>query len=423
MGTLPGVAMCTILASWFCCFGGMRALAVDYTATSVSGGVWQTSAPWSIAPPGSPIGYPNNSSGNVYDVFIPNNVTFDLNADVTIRDITISNGMVFNNVSNRTIHVEGDAVVDGIFTTQSSLSIVLDGTTQINGTIQLLNGASALNNGTLTIGPASPGVIAAGAAVGPTGYTLRNTGTFTLNRSTGANMQNFVIQNTGVFNVFQGTETQITSYTQTAGLTHILSAGGMQGNNFSFQGGTLMAEGSGLTGSSIEFAGVTVEIGPAVDQAGAVTINGNLNVTAPSTFNYDIGGTTPVTQFDQLTTNTGINVNQITLSISFINGFIPTAMDAFPILLGNNINGTFANELGGILTLPGAGYFEVIHNQNSIVLTNFVVPEPSVTLLLGMASACLIFLRRPARCHGQRIEAHSAGDSPPRARMTNPPAK
>ncbi|QIF02088.1 PEP-CTERM sorting domain-containing protein [Roseimicrobium sp. ORNL1] len=395
MAMLSGYVMGTLLAGWFCCFQGTRALAVDYTATSVSGGTWQTTAPWSVVPTGSVNGYPNNVGTDVFDVFIPNNVTFDLNADVTIRDITISNGMVFNNAANRTIHVEGDAVVDGIFTTQSSLHIILDGTTQINGTVQLLNGASALNNGTLIIGPTSTGIIAAGAAVGPIGYTLRNTGTFTLNRASGANMQNFVIQNVGVFNVFQGAETQITSYTQTAGITQILGAGGMQGNNFSFQGGTLMVEGSGLTGSSINFAGVTVEIGPAVDQAGAVTINGNLNVSAPSTFNYDIGGTTPITQFDQLTTNTGIQLNQITLSISFINGFIPTAIDAFPILLGNNLNGPFANEVGGLVILPGVGQFDVIHNQNSIVLTNFVVPEPSVTLLLGMASACLL-LRRSA---------------------------
>jgi hypothetical protein len=395
----PGIAMCTMLLCSICCFfcPAPPLRAADYTATSVSGGTWQTTAPWSILPTGSANGYPNNVGTDVFDVIIPNSVSFDLNADVTIRDITISNGVVFNNVSNRILHVEGDAVVNGIFSTNSSLGIILDGNTQINGTVQLKNGASALNNGTLTIGPASTGSIEADTNLAAVGYTFRNTGTFTLNRASGVNLQNFVIQNVGVFQIFQGIETQITSYTQTAGITHILSAGGMNGNGFSFQGGTLMVEGSGLTGSSIDFAGVTVEIGPAVDQAGAVTINGNLNVSAPSTFHYDLGGTSGGTTFDQLTTNTGIQLNQITLSISFINGFTPTALDAFPILLGNNLNGPFANEAGGIVTLPGLGQFNVIHNQNSIVLTNFVVPEPSITLLLGMASACLLLRRGPPR--------------------------
>jgi len=371
--------------------------AAEFTAEAVDSGVWQDPKNWAITPAGSLLGYPHNTGGEIYDVSIPSGGSFDLNADVTVRSLTSAAGFTIQNAANRNFAIEGDAVLGGgTLNTQSSIRFITRGVTTLDGIVSLNNGASVLNQGTIFVDDAALGSLEADLSLRDLGYTLRNEGGITFDRPGSNVLQNYVTQNVGAFEVLQGTVDHTTSYVQTAGETRVADGAQLRSNALVFSGGTVLAAGNGLNGSNVRFNGGTLEIGPAVDAAGALTISGNIN--GPHTggvFQFDLGGTAQGVSHDLLTLPNGMNFGEITLLVGLVDGFSPAPSDVFRIITGNNLNGTFLNESGGLLDVPGVGAFTVTHAGTFVELGDFVpIPEPGVLPLAGLGALAWFAARR-----------------------------
>jgi hypothetical protein len=81
----------------------------------------------------------------------------------------------------------------------------------------------------------------------------------------------------------------------------------------------------------------TVEI-----RSGIVVANGGYTSRSNALLNCAIGGTTAGTGFGQLQVAGTVNLNG-SLSVDFINGFIPATNDSFAVLTAGTRNGSFAN--------------------------------------------------------------------------------
>src|SRR5262249_35457794 len=160
---------------------------------------------------------------------------FDLNANVAIRNLSISNGITFQNAGNQTLTVAGDATIDGPVSVNSSLQLQFQGATTIAGGVTLTNGSSVLNTGALTINGAGTAAFSSTGGVGAAGYTLRNESSVVVNRPGATQMfTGYVIENAGTFQFVNGQSQGIDRYTQTSGTTIINAGTTLSGNLLTF---------------------------------------------------------------------------------------------------------------------------------------------------------------------------------------------
>jgi autotransporter-associated beta strand protein len=110
---------------------------------------------------------------------------------------------------------------------------------------------------------------------------------------------------------------------------------------------------------------------------GSVSMTSLVIATNTCTFEAVLNGSTPVTGYGQVTTQSGLNLNGSTLTISL--GFAPEVGQSFTILNNTSalpITGQFANENSLTATFGGRTYFfSVVYNGgtgNDIVLTRLV---------------------------------------------------
>lgn len=191
--------------------------------------------------------------------------------------------------------------------------------------------------------------------------------------------------NTGTVNVTSGTIRFNNSYMQTAG-SLVLNGGGLKGNYgfpIQIQGGsmtgaaTLNVEGVAVTAGTLRPRGILNIRGPNNEAT-----SGNLTLTAASTLDVELGGTTPGTGHDQVIENglTSVPANAFarngTLTVRFKNGFQYTALstDTFTILTSNqNTTGQFSNVSGGrITTADWKGTFAInAAGTTSVVLSDY----------------------------------------------------
>jgi hypothetical protein len=87
---------------------------------------------------------------------------------------------------------------------------------------------------------------------------------------------------------------------------------------------------------------------------------------AAGAFNVLIGGTTPGTQFSQVSMSAAVSLAG-TLNVSLINGFIPVAGNQFTILNGASVTGQFTTV--NVPALPGNLVWNVAVNATSVVLS------------------------------------------------------
>lgn len=137
-------------------------------------------------------------------------------------------------------------------------------------------------------------------------------------------------QNNGVVSIESGTLLLQNIFSQGfQGITRL--AGGaltVYGPDQSFNGGFL--EGSGTITGPVFNTGASVRPG-GFSQTGALAVQGTYSQSNEGTYSVEIGGLTPGTQFDVLSTG-GTATLAGTIAVRFINGFQPMAGDTFTVL-------------------------------------------------------------------------------------------
>ncbi len=186
-------------------------------------------------------------------------------------------------------------------------------------------------------------------------------------------------------------------YTQTGGVTR-LSGGTIETAMalIDILGGSL--EGSGVVTAPVSIAD-TLSVG---ESAGLLTVNGDVTLLGTAQSEFEIGGTAAGTEHDHLDVNADLAIGG-ELIIALIDGFeaLVDASDTFVIATADTeIAGAFTNVLSGnrLDTAGHHGTFRVSYgagspfNSNSIVLSDFLIPEPATgCVLIALAPA---FVRR-----------------------------
>ena len=188
-------------------------------------------------------------------------------------------------------------------------------------------------------------------------------------------------------------------YTQTAGVTRVGGNGTISVTNLpTLQTITIAAgriEGTGTITANVANSGV---LAPGLS-AGQLTIAGDLSLTATSDFRFEIGGLLQGTEYDRLSEAGTVALNLAgTLNVALINGFTPAFTDTFTIISSNQaITGLFSNVVSGrIVNSDGMSSFGLSVVGNNVVLSAFVIPEPSSALLVA-AGLGILGLRRRRR--------------------------
>jgi hypothetical protein len=123
-------------------------------------------------------------------------------------------------------------------------------------------------------------------------------------------------------------------------------------------------EGNGRIQSSLENHGT---LSPGLS-AGMLRFQAGFTLTADSVVEIEIGGLTPLTQYDQIIVNQfGSAILSGDLAVSLINGFVPQMDHSFTILTAGLVSGVFDHEIK--VGLPPGLTYQVTYNSNSVVLS------------------------------------------------------
>ncbi|QDT00229.1 PEP-CTERM sorting domain-containing protein [Adhaeretor mobilis] len=277
----------------------------------------------------------------------------------------------------------------------------LSGTTTLNESEKYLTDRrQVVSNGTTTLSGGSLNMYAPGDdGLAP---TWTNNGTFNATdeadivlQDFGGSRPRFTNAATGIYNKSGvGTETYISTvfhnagkisvnsgrlnlagqYTQTAGSLQLKGGAVTAGLPLDIQGGSLTGTGT-ITGD-VASNGL---ISPGLS-AGSLVIAGDLSVGPNSIFEFEIGGLTQGTQYDYVTEAGAAQLSlDGLLSLSLINGFIPSHAQSFAVLRSNTtLTGSFDNVASGnrLTTSDGSGSFRVRYgagapNTSRVTLSNF----------------------------------------------------
>ena len=297
--------------------------------------------------------------------------------------VTVSGSTIFN--SSSALSGSNLVVANGGLTIAGGLS--LSGRTLVNAaaalwtnagaaTINFINGSVLSNapSGTFGFNIGLGGNLGSGNA-----GAIVNQGLFRKFGSASTVTVEVPFTNSGTVEVDSGTLSinfNSVSYVQNAGVTFL--NGGNLANNVPLQilGGSLT--GAGLISGSVTNAGLLSPGSP----IGQITVSGSYIQTAAGGLAIDLGGTNPVTGFDQLVVS-GATKLAGALTVHITNGFVPSVSNQFQVLACSNITGTFStlnvpagisvnySNSGVFLVVTGAVAVPVLLQAPQISSTNF----------------------------------------------------
>lgn len=179
--------------------------------------------------------------------------------------------------------------------------------------------------------------------------TIHNAGLFRKSGA-GTTLIGEPFHNTGTVEARSGKLQFTQPFIQLAGLTRLWE-GKLQANyGFTWNGGELVGTNI-FTGNLTNSATVSPGASP-----GLLTIVGDYTETPTGHLQTEIGGTTPGTDFDQISVSGVAELGGV-LNVSLVNGFRPAPGDGFPVLLCASRVGTFAQINGlnlgqGLVLVP-----------------------------------------------------------------------
>ena len=246
----------------------------------------------------------------------------------------------------------------------------------------------------------------AGAAInnaygGAGGTSLVNGSAGVYNKISGSTSIQVPFTNQGLL-VLSGGNVSLTSTFSSSGSVTVGN-----GTTLSSSGALTFASSSSLNGAgtlSAPSVSVAGSIFPGTTGAGQLNITGNLSLLGSSISRFQLGGTTPATQYDVLAVSGSAALGG-SLVIDFIGGFNLSVTNSmtFGILSSASLSGAFANVANGSRLPTSDGFSSFVVNYgagspygvNNVVLSNFIpIPEPSTWLLLLTGSSVMAMTLR-----------------------------
>ncbi len=188
------------------------------------------------------------------------------------------------------------------------------------------------------------------------------------------------------------------AFTKTGSGTLVLTAVNTYTGTTTVSAGTLLVDGSTAAGASFTVnSGATLGGSGAISSGAMVSISGrlapggspeSLNIGSASLatgafVDIEIGGTTPGTGYDQLIASNTVILGGSTLTLTAINGFVPSAGQNYTIIDNQGvsaINGTFSGLaegalIGNFLGSGNAAYITYVGGDgNDVVITTNTAP-------------------------------------------------
>ncbi len=286
----------------------------------------------------------------------------DLTVSQTGTTPTFSNtgSGVINIADTRTLNISGGEL------SNFSGGTLTGGTFNITGKLQFPGAAITTNAATIVLNGANSQIVNESNANGLTNFaTNAAAGSFAIQNgrdfTTAAGITEFA--NAGIMNIAAGTTFTVSNgkkYSQTAGTT-TLNGTLVTSNSVGvdIQNGLLQGSGD-ITGNLRNDGQVNPGTSP-----GSLDVAGNYTQTADGILNIEIGGTTAVTQFDQINITGSASLNG-TLNVSLVNSFVPNVADAFQVMTFASHTGDFATKNG--LTITSTLNFDPQFNASGYLL-------------------------------------------------------
>jgi hypothetical protein len=247
--------------------------------------------------------------------------------------------------------------------------------TSNGGVIQIIGGNNALFTGVTNNGAIQ---IPAGQILYVNGTGLTNNGTILVNTTAASNGAKILFTQDGTLG---GTGSATLNGPLNSFNVADLDCGGQSvvnaANHTMTGNGDILVNGGTFTNNGTIAPGITI---------GQINVYGSLVLGSTSKLSFDIGGTTPATQYDVLQegNNVAVALNG-TLAVRLANSFVPAASDIFTIFTTPAaLTGAFSNVASGqrLNNADGSGSFIVTYSGNNVVLSSFqtpVQPTPTAT--------------------------------------------
>ncbi|MGD9721357.1 MAG: beta strand repeat-containing protein [Pirellulales bacterium] len=202
---------------------------------------------------------------------------------------------------------------------------------------------------------------------------------------------------TGVLSIGSHPENKVTAESITLGV-------GVGQGTLNFQGGSLSADtierGTGV--AAFNWLGGKLGVGtfgsPARtfdlnnqgsgtlapgESPGGTDVFGIYRQGSAATYQAELGGTTPITQYDQVKVSSQAQLAGA-LDIQLYNGFSPASGDSFAVLKAGSIAGQFSNAPAGASSLVTPfGSFDVSYAANQVTLSNFIADPLAAAASIG----------------------------------------